>query len=138
MRLILQESQWNAVKSHIASGPGIEVCGLVGGLWQPYDRLAIARTVVPIKNVDANPTLRYTMSPRQQVMTMLGFEKSGWEVVGIYHSHPGGVARPSPTDIAEASFPDAVYLIGVPGGDVTAWRINGGGVRAVDLEVVPG
>jgi proteasome lid subunit RPN8/RPN11 len=134
-RLKLQEAQLNAIKSHIASRPGQEVCGLVGGLWQPFDRLAVARTVVPIENVDPSPTLRFTMSPREQVAAMLDFEKCGWEVVGIYHSHPGGPARPSPTDLAEASFPDAVYLIGVPGGDLTAWWFRRRGVRAVQIEV---
>ena len=67
---------------------------------------------------------------------MLDFEKRGWEVVGIYHSHPSGSARPSPTDLAEATFSDAAYLIGVPGGDLRGWRINGGDVQPVQLEVV--
>jgi len=35
----------------------------------------------------------------------------GLDVIGFYHSHPHSPARPSPTDIAEATYPDAVYLI---------------------------
>jgi proteasome lid subunit RPN8/RPN11 len=38
-------------------------------------------------------------------------EAQGLEMVGIYHSHPHGPDSPSPTDIAEAYYPDAVYLI---------------------------
>jgi proteasome lid subunit RPN8/RPN11 len=133
--LTLQESQLKGIKSHIASQPVQEVCGLVGGVWQPFDRLAVARAVIPIKNVDDNPALRYTMSPPEQVTAIMEFEKCGWEVVAIYHSHPGGPARPSPTDIAEASFPDAVYLIGVPGGDLRGWRIKRGEVWAVKIDI---
>jgi len=132
----LQESHVNEINRHIASQPGQEVCGLVGGIWQNNDRVAVARAVVPIKNVDANPTLRYTMSPKEQVTAILDFEKHGWEVVAIYHSHPGEPARPSPTDIAEASFPDAVYLIGIPGGDLQGWRINKGKTQPVQVEII--
>lgn len=33
------------------------------------------------------------------------------EIVGIYHSHPNGEARPSPTDVSEAFYPAWTYLI---------------------------
>jgi proteasome lid subunit RPN8/RPN11 len=33
------------------------------------------------------------------------------ELLGIYHSHPEGENKPSPTDIARAFYPDAAYFI---------------------------
>ena len=33
------------------------------------------------------------------------------EIVGVYHSHPNGEARPSATDVSEAFYPAWTYLI---------------------------
>ena len=32
-------------------------------------------------------------------------------ILGVYHSHPAGVAEPSPTDIDEAMYPEWAYVI---------------------------
>jgi proteasome lid subunit RPN8/RPN11 len=42
---------------------------------------------------------------------MLEIERQGWELLGIYHSHPHTQAYPSPTDVALAFYPDALYFI---------------------------
>ncbi len=49
------------------------------------------------------------------------------DVVGTYHSHPDHPARPSETDLAEATFPGFTYVIvsihdGAPE-DLTAWSL---------------
>ena len=134
--LKLSDSHYKSIKNHIDSAPELEVCGLVGGVWQPYDRIALAREVVAAKNIDSHPAIRFTMEPQELLNALLNFEKQGWEVVGIYHSHPHGEAQPSATDIAEALYPDAVYLIGIPGGNLTAWRIIRGESRPVEIEVI--
>ena len=41
----------------------------------------------------------------------INFDTVGLDLVGIYHSHPGGPETPSATDIAQAYYPDAVYII---------------------------
>jgi proteasome lid subunit RPN8/RPN11 len=135
-RFLLQSIQLESIKRHIDAHPTVEVCGLIGGVWQPYDTLAIAHAVTPIENIDAQPHVRFTMNPKQQLHTLLQYEDQGWEMVGIYHSHPQGSAKPSPSDIAESHYPDAVYLIGVPQGEFTAWRIVKGVAYAVVLEMV--
>lgn len=33
------------------------------------------------------------------------------EIVGVYHSHPAGEARPSSTDLAESMYPKWIYII---------------------------
>jgi proteasome lid subunit RPN8/RPN11 len=33
------------------------------------------------------------------------------ELIGIYHSHPHGPDEPSPTDVNEAYYPEAIHLI---------------------------
>lgn len=41
----------------------------------------------------------------------LAMEAHSEELIAIYHSHPQGPPHPSPTDIAQAYYPDAVQLI---------------------------
>lgn len=54
-------------------------------------------------------------------------QEQGLDVVGVYHSHPDHPARPSETDLEEATFPGYTYVIvavhdGTPG-EVTAWTL---------------
>ena len=53
--------------------------------------------------------------------------EQGLDVVGVYHSHPDHPARPSETDLEEATFPGYTYVIvsvhdGTPK-DLTAWTL---------------
>jgi len=66
----------------------------------------------------------------------------------IVHSHVRSPARPSPTDVGLAFYPDALYVLvslaedqadPVTGAEcVRAWRIVDGQVFELALEVVPG
>jgi proteasome lid subunit RPN8/RPN11 len=51
------------------------------------------------------------MEPLAQVRAMIAIESEGLELVGIYHSHPTGPASPSPSDVAQAWYPDAAQII---------------------------
>jgi [CysO sulfur-carrier protein]-S-L-cysteine hydrolase len=82
----------------------IEACGLLAG------ENGRVRRLYPITNVLHSPSA-YLMDARQQVEAMLQMEAHGWELLAIYHSHPHGPAEPSATDIAQAYYPDALYLI---------------------------
>jgi proteasome lid subunit RPN8/RPN11 len=82
----------------------------------------------------------YYMEPVAQVQAMVEIETAGWEIVGIFHSHPAGPPVPSATDIAQAYYPEAVYLILAPAGPET-WGLRGfeivdGRTREVALEIV--
>ncbi len=61
----------------------------------------------------------------------------GEELVAIYHSHPLSQPYPSPTDRAEAHYPDAFYLLvslRAPEPELRAYRIApDGAVREADL-----
>jgi [CysO sulfur-carrier protein]-S-L-cysteine hydrolase len=82
----------------------IEACGLLAG------ENGRVRRLYPITNVLHSPSA-YLMDARQQVEAMLQMEAHGWELLAIYHSHPHGPAEPSASDIAQAYYPDALYLI---------------------------
>ncbi len=73
------------------------------------------------------PTTRYVIDPREQLKALRAIEAAGEEMVGIYHSHPVSQPYPSPTDRAEAHYPDACYVLvslrtGKP--EVRAFRID--------------
>jgi proteasome lid subunit RPN8/RPN11 len=76
--------------------------------------------------VHPTPTTRYVIDPREQLKAFRAIEAAGEELVGIYHSHPVSEPIPSPTDRAEAHYPDAFYILislrtGKP--EVRAFRI---------------
>ena len=73
------------------------------------------------------PTTRYVIDPREQLRAFRAIDAAGEELVGIYHSHPVSQPYPSPTDRAEAHYPDAFYILvslrtGKP--EVRAFRID--------------
>jgi proteasome lid subunit RPN8/RPN11 len=103
-------SQADLQQMHLAVAAEVpeEACGLLAGLIQK--ETFQVREVFPITNELHSP-VQYRMDPQEQIDAFNQIESQGLELVGIYHSHPGGPADPSPTDIAEAYYPEAVYLI---------------------------
>jgi proteasome lid subunit RPN8/RPN11 len=98
-RLALDE-----IVAHARRSVPLECCGLLIG-----DRLRIV-AARPAVNLAASPT-RYELDPRAHIEARREARADGLEVVGFYHSHPLGPARPSPTDIAEASYPEAIWIV---------------------------
>jgi proteasome lid subunit RPN8/RPN11 len=84
-----------------------EACGLLGG--HGYSIEAGWR----ITNALHSPTA-FAMDAREQVRAMLAIAADDLELVAIYHSHPYGPARPSPTDLARFAYPEVLYLIWAP------------------------
>lgn len=108
-----------------------EACGLLGGVG--HTTLA----VVPVTNILKSPN-RYRMDPSEQLHAFNQFEAQGLVLTGIYHSHPAGPSRPSQTDIDEAYYPDALYLIwskSPAGWECRAFRIEGGSCSEVDIVI---
>ena len=85
-----------------------EACGLLAG--QLNRGLYQVRFVFPTTNL-LHSTTRYRIEPVEQLAAFEQMDAQGLELVGIYHSHPNGPDGPSPTDIAEAYYPEAAYLI---------------------------
>ncbi len=82
-----------------------EVCGLVSARdGQPVH-------CYPVVNAAAQPAHRFRMDPQQQIEAMRQMRERGEELFAIYHSHPDAPALPSATDLREAAYPDALYII---------------------------
>lgn len=81
------------------------------------------------------------MEPQGFIEAYYTLEARGWQIVGMYHSHPSGsLAAPSIGD-AYAAYPGCVLLIIVPpknghGGAVRAFDRDGSNVAPVELDIV--
>ncbi len=131
-QLRLTPEQLQSMLAHAQSEWPNEACGLLGG--PP----GLVRQVYPVENVRHSP-VEYTMDPAEQVRVMLEIEAAGWEVCGIFHSHPAGPPVPSPSDVAQAYYPEAAYVILAPdrqgAWSARAFEIDGGRAREIGLEV---
>lgn len=103
MLILTAQHQQQMIAQAQAEWPN-EACGVLGGV---NGRVL---QVYPGANALRSP-VEYLMSPQDQLKAFLDIEARGWEIIGIYHSHPAGPAQPSPTDVARAYYPEAAYLI---------------------------
>ncbi len=133
--LILRAAMVEMMIMHARQVYPEEACGLIGGTGDE------GRMLWPIRNVAADPASRFRMDPEEQVRAFAAFEGRGWAMIGIYHSHPGGPPRPSETDIAEAQYPTAYYVIislaDLVRPSVTVWLIYDGQARPALWQVKP-
>lgn len=94
-------------------------------------------TVCPAGNTRPD-NVTYYMEPKDQLRLFREMDAQGLEPVAIYHSHPADRAYPSPTDVAQAFYPEAVYIIislATEPPDVRGFRIQDGSIEEVELEV---
>ncbi|MDR6115291.1 MULTISPECIES: M67 family metallopeptidase [unclassified Sphingomonas] len=105
-----------------AASPDREVCGLLLGQGDRIDG------VVPCANVAAEPWHRFEIDPAALIAAHRAARGGGAAVIGHYHSHPTGLAEPSPRDAADAAPDGSIWLI-AGGGQVTAWRAVAAGER---------
>ena len=66
--------------------------------------------VYPTANQDASP-MSYTIPPEQHYDALVDAETQGWEIGGVFHSHPRGPATMSATDLERAIEPGWVYVV---------------------------
>ncbi|MFC7229092.1 M67 family metallopeptidase [Salinirubellus salinus] len=107
--LVFERSAWEAVVTHAREGAPEEVCGVLAGT-REGDRGRVTETR-RVPNVAATPESRYELDPAEQVRAMDALEDAGHEVLGFYHSHPRGPARPSGVDEAQATWVGYAYCI---------------------------
>jgi proteasome lid subunit RPN8/RPN11 len=131
-RLWLTEAQARELAQHARADAPNEACGVLAGTDGVVSR------VIPLRNAAAEPQTRYLLDPATLVRTWAEIENAGLSLIGFYHSHPRGDPVPSPTDIREATYPDAVYVIvGLRGEtpQLAAWRVHSAEVERVELRI---
>jgi [CysO sulfur-carrier protein]-S-L-cysteine hydrolase len=131
-----------AIVEHARGGYPNEACGLIVGASPPADGGQALR-FEPTRNAAASP-YRYEIDSADLLRVAIEADDADQVVWGIVHSHVRSAARPSPTDIGLAFYPDALYVLvslaetgadpvsGGPG--IRAWRIVVGEVFEVALD----
>jgi len=95
-----------AVLAHCRAAPAAEACGaLLGTIEGPAVRAAVG-----VANGAPDPARSYAISAARVRELDQRAAETGLTVVGFYHSHPAGPARPSAADL-EAAWPGYIYLI---------------------------
>ena len=106
-----------------------ECCGLLIGSGNTIDE------AVPARNI-ADGSTRFLIDPADHIDARRAAGRRGLGIIGFYHSHPQSAAWPSPTDVAEAAYPDAVHLIvslAEAAPEVRLFRIESGTVAELRL-----
>ena len=103
----LRREHLEAMIEHAREAAPAECCGLIGGHSETR-----ARTLYRLRNVAANPELGYEAAPEDLFAAQRQMRESGEELLAIYHSHPRAAdPSPSETDVRQAYYPSATYLI---------------------------
>ena len=118
-----------------------ESCGLIIGDRSAADGGAALR-YEPLRNLAASPYL-YEIHPDDLYRLTIGTDEADEVFWGIVHSHTHTPARPSPTDIHQAFYPDALYILvsldpseadpSDGNESLRAWRIIDGDVHEVEV-----
>ena len=101
-----------------------ECCGLLLG------REGVIAAARPVRNVHRAPRTHFEIDPQALIDAHRAARQGGPEVIGYYHSHPHGPARPSATDRAMAHGDGRVWAI-IGGGEITFWRDEVDGFRQI-------
>lgn len=128
----IRRAVFGAVVDHARRDAPLECCGLLIGAGE--DVLESR----PARNLRQSGTA-YLVDPQDHFAAIRTARAAGLAVVGGYHSHPRSLPVPSPTDVAEASDPDFLYLIVSLAGhepEMAAYRIRHGAFGEVPLQIV--
>ena len=96
-QLILNREHVREIVTHVNVHAPLEACGLLAG---KNDRV---EKVLVVQNQAQSP-VRFVMDPYEQLQAFEWIESNGFDLLGIFHSHPAGPESASPTDIAEAAY----------------------------------
>jgi len=141
-RLLIAKDIYDAMVESCLAGMPNEACGFIGG---SVGDERVAQKLYPMTNAAASPVF-YRPDDHQMLAALRDMDALGIEVASIFHSHVATRAYPSPTDIREAHYPEAVYVIvSFEDGEnpyakgflihKQDWRDSTGDVEEVDLVV---
>ena len=125
-----------ALVAHARAEYPNEMCGVVVGD-RPAAAGGRASRWVATTNRAASP-FRYEIDPDELYRLTVETDDADEMFWAIVHSHVRSAARPSPTDIGLAFYPDAIYLLVSLEAEEPAfgaWRIVDGDVHPVEIVV---
>jgi proteasome lid subunit RPN8/RPN11 len=108
MKLTFPARMEARIKAHAAAEFPRECCGLLEGR-RGGGGIEILN-LHPARNLAARPD-RFEIHPEDHFAALKGARGRGHAIIGCYHSHPGGAAKPSSVDLARAGEEDFLWLI---------------------------
>ena len=125
--MITTESVLDSIRQHGAEAYPEEGCGFLLGVVTEDGTYRVTDTRRAPNRRSDRPTRRYELTAEDYREADAAAHEQGLDVVGTYHSHPDHPARPSETDLAEATFSGFPYVIvsvrdGAPE-TLTAWTL---------------
>ena len=120
-----------AILAAAAKAAPQEACGLLFGT------AAHIETARPADNVHPEPLRHFEIDPAALIAAHKAARAGGPLVLGYFHSHPNGLARPSATDAASALGDGRIWAIAASG-MVTLWRDGPSGFEALSYQVKEG
>lgn len=140
--LVLPNRWRAAIIHHLSASVPLEGVGLLAVPDGADADEPVVRAIgfYPGTNGAASAT-RYTMPPEEVIAAFVDMRARGWRLGGIVHSHPRGPATPSPTDLREAYYPEALMVIvsfAVTPPEIRAWWVGAADGRPREVPVVGG
>jgi proteasome lid subunit RPN8/RPN11 len=128
MRVALPDSLRAGILAQADAAHPRECCGLLEGERDgPVFRVLALHAA---RNLAADPD-RFALDPRDHIAAQKAARNRGHAIIGCYHSHPGGTARPSTADLAGAGETDFLWLIAA-GRELAAYVYRDGVFRGCD------
>lgn len=104
--------------SEVQESPDHEICGLLLGT---DGRIGAA---IAARNISSSPNNSFEIDP-QTLFDVIRLERSGVHtLMGHYHSHPNGLAEPSPRDAESAKGDGGRLWLIMADDQATLWRFT--------------
>ena len=113
--LELSQALLDEMIAYVDQHAPLEACGLLAG------KAAQAEKMIGVLNQAQSP-VRFEMDPYAQLHALDWIDSNGFDLVGIFHSHPAGPETASPTDILEAAYAVVHIIISRTG---VQWQARG-------------
>jgi len=129
----IPKSIHDAIVEHAKREQPLECCGILAGKQRTVGK------AFELTNTEKS-SVRFLMSPQEQLGVFEELERESMEMIAIYHSHPRSISYPSETDVKMAFYPEVTsIIISLEERDnpvVKAFRIKEGTILPEEIEIV--
>ncbi|MBB4611887.1 Mov34/MPN/PAD-1 family protein [Novosphingobium taihuense] len=140
MSLEIARSALAAMTAAAQQAAPVEACGILLG------NASHVASAVQAANVAPDPARHFEIDPAALIAAHKAARAGGLQVLGYFHSHPNGLARPSATDSASAARDGRVWAIVAPENvgasdgtwAITCWHDRPEGFEALSYALVAG
>ena len=137
--LLLKPDDLKKIADHAEADYPRESCCLLVGYQRADGHIEVTQVAASKNMTVLGRNDRFEVDPKLRLRLMRQARDTARGIIGHYHSHPDGNARPSPTDLSMAWEPDLVWLVtAVVAGQAvqsTAHRLSEGGTRFNDIGI---